>query len=96
MIMESVFHSDCYRDEILDRNCIFTRKYIEIRESFKAYRLPPPRPRVPTKAFALYVFTYFAQYMKVACWHTGAVGGGGGVVYGPKSNDRAGKNAVYF
>ena len=26
MIMESVFHSDCYRDLILGRNSFFTRK----------------------------------------------------------------------
>ena len=30
MKMESVFHSDCYKDLILGRNCIFYRKYIEI------------------------------------------------------------------
>ena len=26
MIMESVFHSDCYRDLILGRNCIFYKE----------------------------------------------------------------------
>ena len=56
MIMESVFHSDCYRDLIWGRNSIFIRKYIErkyieIRKSLFSILFPPP-PRVPTKAFA--------------------------------------------
>ena len=34
--------------------------------------------------------------MKVAFWHKGGGGGGlGKIVYGPKTSDRADKNAVY-
>ena len=55
MIMESVFHSDCYRDLILGRNSIFfIRKYIEIRKSFLAYRSPP----CANKSFCLYMCSH--------------------------------------
>ena len=65
------------------------RKYIEIRKNFIAYR---PPPRVPTKAFAcICVHIFCTVYESGVLAH----GGGGRVVYGPKSNDRAGKNAVY-
>ena len=68
--------------------CFFTLKHIEIRKCFMAYR----SPLCQQKLLPVYVFTYFAQYMKVACWHKG--GGGGGIVYGPKTSDRADKNDV--
>ena len=56
MIIESVFHSDCYRDLIFGRNSIFfIRKYIEIRKSFLAYR--PPFP-VCNKSFCLYMCSH--------------------------------------
>ena len=71
MRMESVFHSDCYRDLILGRNSIFIRKYIEIRKSFLAYR----SPRVPTKAFAcICVHIFCTIYESGVLAH----GGGGG------------------
>ena len=65
----------------------FTMKRIEIRRSFIAY-LPPTLCQ--QKLLPVYVFTYFAQYMKLACWHEGV-----GIVFGPKTGDRADKNAVY-
>ena len=65
----------------------FTMKHIEIRKGFKPYR---PSPLYQQKLLPVDVFTYFAQYMKVACWHKGA----GRIVYGPKTSDRADKNAV--
>ena len=43
--------------------CFFTKKHIEIKKSFIAY------PLCQQKLLPVYVFTYFAQYMKVACWH---------------------------
>ena len=46
----------------------FTLKHIEIRKSFIAYR---PPPLCQQKLLPIYVFTYFAQYMKVVCWHKG-------------------------
>ena len=85
MIMESVFHSDCYRDLILGRNCIFTRKYIEIRKSFTAYRAPFPPPRVPTKAFACICVHIFCTIYENGVFAHGFGGAGGGVVYGPKT-----------
>ena len=51
----------------------FLQWNIEIRKRFMAYR-PPPSPLCQEKLLPVYVFTYFAQYMKVACWHKG--GGG--------------------
>ena len=63
-------------------------KHIEIRKSFITYR--SPSPLCQQKLLPVYVFTYFEQYIKVACWHKG-----GRIVYGPKTSDRAGKNAVY-
>ena len=69
--------------------CFFTMKYIEIRKSFMTYR--PPPPLCQQKFLPVYMFTYFAQYMKVACWHKG---GGERIVCGPKTSDRADKNAV--
>ena len=89
-IMESVFYSDCYRDLILGRNCIFTRKYIEIRKSFIEYR---SSPRVPTKAFACICVHIFCIIYESGVLAHGR--GGGRVVYGPKSNDQAAKNDVY-
>ena len=67
-------------------------KHIEIRKRFMAYG-PPPH-FCQQKLLPVYVFTYFAQYMKVACWHKGG-GAGGRIVYGPKTSDRADKNAVF-
>ena len=69
--------------------CFFTMKHMEIRKSFMAYR---PPPLCQQKLLPVYVFTYFAQYMEVACWHKG--GGWGRIVYGPKTSDRADKNSV--
>ena len=87
--MNEVFHSDCYKGLILGRNWVFfTWKYIEIRKSFIEYR--PPPPVCQQKLLPVYVFTYFAQYMKGACWHKGET-----IVYGQNNSDRAGKNAVY-
>ena len=52
-----------------------------------------PSPRVPIKAFAyICVHIFYTIYESGVLAHGG---GGEGVVYGPKSNDRAGKNAVY-
>ena len=68
----------------------FQMKHIEIKKSFTAYR----SPFCQQKLLPVYVFTYFVQYMKVVCWHKGRAGGGG-IVYGPKTTDRADKNAVY-
>ena len=65
MIMESVFHSDL----ILGRNCIFTRKYIEIRKGFIAY----PSPRVPIKAFA-----YICVHIFYTIYESGVLAHGGG------------------
>ena len=62
---------ECYRDLILARNCVFIMKHIEIRKSFMAYR---PPPLCQQKLLPVYVFTYFAKYMKVACWHKGGEG----------------------
>ena len=42
------------------------------------------------KLLPVYMCTYFALYMKVACWQKD----GGGVVYGPKTSDRADKNSA--
>ena len=67
--------------------CFFTMKHIKIRKSFIAYR----SPLCQQKLLPVYVFTYFAQYMKVTCWHWG---GGGRIVFGPKTSERADKNAV--
>ena len=66
----------------------FTMKHIEIRKSFMTY-CPPPLGQ--QKLLPVYGFTYFAQYMKVACWNKG---GGGRIVYGSKTSDREDKNAV--
>ena len=66
--------------------CFSTLKHIEIRKCFMAYRSPLCQQML----LPVYVFTYFAQYMKVACWHKG--GGGGGDSLWP--GDRADKNAV--
>ena len=66
--------------------CFFTMKHIEIRKSFMAYRSPH---LCQQKLLPVYVFTYFAQYMKVACLHKG-----GRIVYGQKTSDRADKNSV--
>ena len=50
-------------------------KHIEIKKSFMAYR--PSTPLCQQKLLPVYVLSYFAQYMKVACWHmVGGVGGG--------------------
>ena len=79
MIMESIFHSHCYRDLILGRNCLFTRKYIEIRKCFTAYRPPPPTlPRVPTKAFACMCVHIFCTIYESGVLAHGGGGGGRG------------------
>ena len=65
----------------------FTMKHIEIRKSFIAYR---PVPLVPTKAFACICIHIFCTIYENACWLKGV----GRIVYGPKTSDRADKNAV--
>ena len=63
-------------------------KHIEIRKNFMAYR--SPRPLVPTKAFACICVHIFCTI-----YESGVLAqGGGGIVYGPKTSDRADKNAV--
>ena len=43
-------------------------KHIEIRNKFYGISFPH---LCQQKLLPVYVFTYFAQYMKVACWHKG-------------------------
>ena len=60
------------QDLILDRNCVFYNETYRNGISFP--------PLCQQKLLPVYVFTYFAQYMKVACWHNG--GGGRGEIGG--------------
>ena len=53
MIMESIFHSDCYSD-FLGKTVFLTRKYIEIRKRFIAYR----SPTCAYKSFCLYMCSH--------------------------------------
>ena len=64
-------------------------KHIEIRKSFMAYRSPAPTPLVPTKAFACICVHIFCTI-----YESGVLAQGGRIVYGPKTSDRADKNAV--
>ena len=73
MIMESVFHSDCYRDLILGRNSTFYKKIYRNLEKFFSISSPPP-PRVPTKAFAcicVHIFCTIYESGVLAHWGEG-------------------------
>ena len=50
---------------------------------------------MPTEAFACIRVHIFCTIYESGVLAHGGGGGVGRVVYGPKSNDRAGKNAVY-
>ena len=66
----------------------FGQKHIEIRKRFMAYC----SPFVPTKAFAC-----ICVHIVCTIYESGMLaeeGGGGRIVYGPKTSNRADKNAV--
>ena len=58
-----------------------------------AYRPPPPTP-VPTKAFAYKCVHVFCTIYESGVLAQGGGGGKGRVVCGPKTSDRADKNAM--
>ena len=76
----------------MGRNCVFffffTMKHIEIRKRFMAYRPPPFCQQKLFASICVHIFCTIYESGVLA------QGGGGRIVYGPKTSDRADKNAV--